>query len=660
MTVHVSGGVRIERLRDGSNGTLVLVPGLDGDPDELAGVVAAYAGTETLYWAAPMLLDGDGEPVETVERMAELLVAALDEVVADEDYHLAGYSFGGLLAWEMARQRTTPGHVFLVEAIFDERFWDRRVWLGALRHRMANQLTRIAKLPPRQAIAEFSRRAERLLKRFARRKASGEAQAVSSGDTDAGRRAYRAIAQYKPQYYEGAVTVVAATDTKHFGCDTAQIWRGLARQETVRRVVGDHLTIVSDPNAAAAVADGIARDLSTRRGLRGGLRPEPGYERVLIVSTMRWFSAARLSDAMVEAGFSVSVCRLSGHPLELVDGLAGDYPLHKSRPLRSIEAAIRASKPDLVMCDDERSLVLLQRLHSRLNGRDPELGEILTRSLGRVEDWPTMASRTGIAMMADAAGVSAPATQVVKDLNAVREWVDKHGLPAMLKTDGSSGGRGVAPVGERSALEPIWRALSSPPTPLVAVKRALVNRELQSFAAFALRRRPTVNVQEFRLGRDAITTVFCHKGEVLASTCLEIVLASEARGPSAVVRVVDHPGMADAARQIVRRFGLSGFYGLDFVLDEADTAWLVELNARITPTCHLLLDAPRPVGQVIALFPFERPKDPGLAAYSECVDVPVRAPLLVERGQQLAARQHHPVRRRVREWTSRTRAELPL
>jgi thioesterase domain-containing protein len=629
--------VRIDLVREGSGGALVLVPGLEGDPEELAGVIAGYTGTETVYCAAPMLVDDDGQAIESVERMAELMIVALDEVV-DSGYHIGGYSFGGLIAWEIAQQLKAsgrqPGQVFLIEAIFDERFWNRRLWLIAMRRRGMNQLARIRQLPPRQAAAEFGLRGQRLLRRLARRSSGGEATSVSTGETEAGERAYRAMPRYRPTFYDGPVTVLAATDNRHFGCDTAECWQGLAREMYVRRIVGDHLTIVSSVEAAAHVGDGIARHLNKGPGVR----PAPGFERVLIVSTMRWFSAARLADAMTEAGFTVSVCRPSGHPVDVVDGLAGSYVLHRTRPLRSIARAIAASSPDLVMCDDERSLVLLRRLHSRR----PDA--VLARSLG---DWTKLMSRTGVAENARAAGVDAPETSVITDPVVLHEF------PVVLKTDGSSGGRGVAVV-EQASLARSWRAISRPPAPHVAVKRALVNRELHSLAATVLRRKPIVNAQGFRAGKDAIATVACRDGELLSLVCLEVVLAEELRGPSAVVRVIDHAGMAEAARRIVRHFGLSGFCGLDFVIDADGTAWLIELNARVTPTCHLLFDAPRPIGQVLALFPFEH----GASAYADCVDVPVRAPLLAERGRQLLSRQRHPVLLRVRTWTRRARPEL--
>jgi thioesterase domain-containing protein len=638
MIVHKAGGVRIDLVREGSADALVLVPGLEGDPAELAGVIDGYTGSESVYCAAPMLVDDDGEAIETVERMAALMIVALDEAVG-VDYHLGGYSFGGLIAWEIAQQLKasgrSPGQVFLIEAIFDERFWNRRLWLVAMRRRGLNQLARIRQLPPRQAAAEFGRRGQRLLRRLARRSSGGEATSVSTGETEAGQRAYRAMPRYRPTFYDGPVTVLAATDNRHFGCDTAECWQGLARETHVRRIVGDHLTIVSSAEAAAQVADGIGRQLSTGPGVR----PAPGFERVLIVSTMRWFSAARLADAMTDAGFTVSVCRPSGHPVEVVDGLAGSYPLHRTRPLRSIARAISAVGPDLVMCDDERSLVLLRRLHSRR-----PVDSMLARSLG---DWTRLVSRTGVAENARAAGVDAPETRVITDPGALHEF------PVVLKTDGSSGGRGVAVV-EQASLARSWRTLSRPPAPHVAVKRALVNRELHSLAATVLRRKPIVNAQSFRAGKDAIATVACLDGELLSLVCLEVVLAEELRGPSAVVRVIDHPGMAEAARRVVRHFGLSGFCGLDFIIDADGTAWLIELNARVTPTCHLLFDTPRPTGQVLALFPFEH----GASAYADCVDVPVRVPLLAERGRQLLARQRHPVLRRVRTWTRRARTEL--
>ena len=45
-----------------------------------------------------------------------------------------------------------------------------------------------------------------------------------------------------------------------------------------------------------------------------------------------------------------------------------------------------------------------------------------------------------------------------------------------------------------------------------------------------------------------------------------------------------------AARKIARRLSLSGFFGLDFVIEEGTgAAYLIEMNPRCTPPCHLRL-----------------------------------------------------------------------
>jgi predicted ATP-grasp superfamily ATP-dependent carboligase len=48
--------------------------------------------------------------------------------------------------------------------------------------------------------------------------------------------------------------------------------------------------------------------------------------------------------------------------------------------------------------------------------------------------------------------------------------------------------------------------------------------------------------------------------------------------------------MSDAATKIVRRLGLSGFVGFDFVIeDSTGKAFLIEINPRATQSCHLQL-----------------------------------------------------------------------
>ncbi|HEX5583484.1 ATP-grasp domain-containing protein [Gaiella sp.] len=401
--------------------------------------------------------------------------------------------------------------------------------------------------------------------------------------------------------------------------------------------------------AATTRGSAVDQRLSLVGETRAGLRPRPGFERLLLLTTVRWFSDARLAHSLVQAGFSVSACRPRGHVLELVDGLEVERSLSRLSPERSLVRAIREARPDVVVPGDEGALTLLRRVR-RSAGLAPELAAVVERSLG--DEGKAASSRAAVVEAALRAGVSAPDTRVIADENALRAWADGRATPIVLKTDGSWGGRGVAIVRDRADLARAWRAVSRPPGPARAIKRLLVDSDGHSLSMCVRRARPVVNAQEFLDGREAITTVACVDGEVLATLCLEVVRASEAKGPAAVVRVVEHAGMSEAVRLLVRSLGLSGFCGFDFMLTNDGRAQLLELNPRGTPTCYLVVEGGWGHGETITLFPAEPWEDDGECAACP-VDVPVGAPLLIDAGEEMVARKGRPASRLLAALTKR-------
>ncbi|HKT05775.1 MAG TPA: thioesterase domain-containing protein [Rugosimonospora sp.] len=640
------GGVRLARVRAGEPGTaLFLAPGIDGELAELGPLVAAFAGAQEAYAVAPLPEDAEQRPVTTMERMAELAVAAVRQVQPSGPYRLGGYSFGALLALEMAQQLCAAGEpveaLFLIEALYDERYWPRGIWLRAMVRRTGRQLLRIVRMNPVRAAGELRLRGVRLVRRVVRRGTdTPEAVRMESSDEASVRgRAYSAISGYRPRFYPGHATLIASAKDRHFGCDTTILWTGYAEKLEVIRVDGDHVTVMQQPTVAS-VASIIDHRLALARAGWPGLRPRPGFARPMILTTMRWFAAARLAHALVESGFTVSACRPRAHALELVDGLAADCRLRRVGRLRSLIAAIQRADPDIILADDERALVLLRRLHARARTVDPALAALLARSLGAVEDWPSITSRTGLATVAEELRIPVPPTAVVPDAASLAAW----GMPLVLKTDGSWGGRGVAIVPDAGHLPEAWHRISNPPALPRALKRLLVNAETESLAAWLRRARPVVNAQRYVAGHGGIATVASLDGEVLAVVCLDVVEASEARGPAAVVRIVDHPGMAEAATRLVARFRLTGFSGFDFILTDSGEAQLIELNPRVTPTSYLLVEGDYQRSRTIALFPAE-----SLACTTlGLLDQPVRARSLLRLGERIAARQDWPVARMAR------------
>src|SRR5262249_50300792 len=80
------------------------------------------------------------------------------------------------------------------------------------------------------------------------------------------------------------------------------------------------------------------------------------------------------------------------------------------------------------------------------------------------------------------------------------------------------------------------------------------------------------------------------QGEVLAQIAAMVLKTRSPNGPAAVIRLIENSQMSEAAKKVVRRLGLSGFVGFDFVIeDSTGKAFLIEINPRATQTCHLQL-----------------------------------------------------------------------
>jgi thioesterase domain-containing protein len=593
--------------------TLFLFPGGAGDPDELCALVAALAESERIHTLGP---DYGPDPVPSIEGIAERALGVIRERQPMGPYLLGGYSFGGLVALEVAQQLTAGGErvrqLFLIDAVYGERFWPRSVWLRALARRTGWHLSEISRMDPTAAARELGLRSKRLADRLRTRQSSAQPMPPDSGADPRTTQALAARAQYRPRYYAGTITLIAPSADDHSGCDAARVWEGYADRMVVERVDGDHLTMMQADGGSGAVASVIDRHLAPPPGPEDGLGPVRGFERPLIVTTMRWFSAARVADSLLQAGYAVSSCRPRGHPIDAVDGMTANYHLNRLWRRRSLLAAIRHARPDIILPDDERSLSLLRRLYADAGTEDPDLRALIAHSLGR--DWATITSRAAFATDARRMGIDTPETARVNALDELAAWTTGRTYPIVLKSDGSWGGRGVAIVRDTAQLPRAWRKISGPPGLPRALKRAIVNLEAGYLFAWTRRARVAVNAQEFVDGREATVTAACLNGSVRTLTCFEVMQVTEARGPAAVVRIIDHPGMEETVRRLVDRYRLSGFCGFDFILTETGDARLLEVNPRVTPTAHLLVDGRCDNGRVVTLCPSEAVPIDGSAA----------------------------------------------
>ncbi|MBD2096189.1 amino acid adenylation domain-containing protein [Trichocoleus sp. FACHB-591] len=90
------------------------------------GMVLPYAelarrmGTEQpFYGLQPFGLDGQQPPLKSIEQMASHYIQAIRAVQPRGPYYLGGWSFGGLVAFEMAQQLRQAGHEVALLALLD-------------------------------------------------------------------------------------------------------------------------------------------------------------------------------------------------------------------------------------------------------------------------------------------------------------------------------------------------------------------------------------------------------------------------------------------------------------------------------------------------------------------------------------------------------------
>src|SRR6202034_4813537 len=88
----------------------------------------------------------------------------------------------------------------------------------------------------------------------------------------------------------------------------------------------------------------------------------------------------------------------------------------------------------------------------------------------------------------------------------------------------------------------------------------------------------------------ANSMLVARRGELLSIVSVIVVAAEGLAGAATIVRVIQNEQMRKAAELVVSRLKLSGFYGLDFIIESATgTPVLIEMNPRCTQLGHIEL-----------------------------------------------------------------------
>ena len=245
----------------GTRPALFCVHGFGGGVMGYAGLARLLGPDQPFYGLQAKGLNGAESPHESMEDMAAFYVSAVRAVQPHGPYHLAGYCYGGVVAYEMARQLANMGetvaHLALLEASAPNRPRQPRSWQATWRlarnlpYWMIDFWQRDRSSRP--LTVHIRNRAATALQMVARRRGQSTTEgpmepaisaSVMAVVPDAVRMVVeahrRAIRSYRPQPYQGQVTLYRVRTQSLFAADDPTSgWGRLASGGVdVRRIAG--------------------------------------------------------------------------------------------------------------------------------------------------------------------------------------------------------------------------------------------------------------------------------------------------------------------------------------------------------------------------------------------------------------------------------------
>jgi acetoacetyl-CoA synthetase len=229
-----------------------LFPGLGGNVMEFFALSRCIDWPHPTYGLQPRGSDGLEEPNDRIETMAGYHLKAIRSVQRSGPYVLCGYSLGGLVALEVARQIVDSGEKIALLCMIDSYLHES---LLPTRRRFQLHFERLC------------RRASRALQ-LSKQRTNGGAKSEAPSETVCGpairnvqEKALLAWAAFSPRPYSGNVLFYRAAVASGFG-DLAA-WQGVIGAMEVQVVPGDHYGLlgIGAPDLAAAISRSAERAL---------------------------------------------------------------------------------------------------------------------------------------------------------------------------------------------------------------------------------------------------------------------------------------------------------------------------------------------------------------------------------------------------------------
>jgi thioesterase domain-containing protein len=246
------GPARLSITRRGP--CILIIPGMGGKVDGVRELGRRLRTSLPVYALEGRGLDGSCPPDTAVDAIVVDALERLHSLQPEGPYFLCGHSFGGLIAFEMARRlqaadQTIAG-LFLLDTTQPKRNWSIRYLMAFYVDALAKHSRALLRLP----LSAKYRHLQGLLTRFWAR--IHDPYGVGDKPIDVMAGSQIAFQQYRPGPYPGKMTFFRATASE-IAADPEFLWRKWVGQLETHAVQGGHNTMLELPHVA-----GLAETIS--------------------------------------------------------------------------------------------------------------------------------------------------------------------------------------------------------------------------------------------------------------------------------------------------------------------------------------------------------------------------------------------------------------
>jgi amino acid adenylation domain-containing protein len=297
----------------GAGRPLFIVHGIFGNVLQLKDLAERLNTRRPIYALQARGVDPRQEPHSSIAAMVEAYATAIRSVQPIGPYALAGYSFGGLVAFEMARWFRAHGEAVDLLALLETDLYERFLPLPdkiAYRLLLARRVIEKARiLRARELPLYFASKLVQLGHRLLLRLGLRDDFVILDGLTgpmgERSRRMYqigvREFRAFKPKRFDSRLSVFRTKGPRFDACDPLPIWRLAAKSVELFEVEGAHATIMDKPYVETLAAQ-LARCLAASEL---PTRPLTGVGRTQAGDTVATFAAELLDngpDAVWQGG----------------------------------------------------------------------------------------------------------------------------------------------------------------------------------------------------------------------------------------------------------------------------------------------------------------------------------------------------------------------